>query len=213
MTFLPLICSVAPAHFYSSTYISNGLIASPLLVLTFPVTHCLLLFSPASSLIISFLYPPLPVETYTSPFLFSFSPSSVSSPTRSPMAPQTRTRWQGPHVHLHLCSKLHWTISKVTTLTLEERRYYANKVRGMLTYHPHFSAQRQGCLWNGYRFRFYTILLYFVALSSGPHNTIIFSNVLVVNDTVRPQTFLLRTTQSLDLMFDMKCLIFPFIFQ
>lgn len=107
MTFLPLICSVTPAHSYPSTYISNGLIASPLLVLTFPVTHCLLLFPPASSLIISFLYPPLPVVTYTSPFLFSFSSSSVSSPTRSPVAPQTRTRWQGPHVHLHLCSKLH----------------------------------------------------------------------------------------------------------
>lgn len=87
VTFFPLICSVAPSRFYQfppSAYNTNSLIASPILSsfclsLTasyfFPclLTHYLhpLSFFPCGNFRIS--------PRCTSPFLFSFSPSSSSS--------------------------------------------------------------------------------------------------------------------------------------
>ena len=134
------VCIPSPPMTFFSISLFSGSLSHPLMFPTlwllapsrphFPC-HSLapyFFFPPASSLIISFLYPSPPLRWLRSPdafplFPFSFSPTSISSP----MVPATRQHWHGCKVHLHLCSRLRWTISMgVATLTLEEQRYYGN---------------------------------------------------------------------------------------
>lgn len=146
MTFFPLNCSLACVHFYQFPIH----LYKPLLVLILLVTHCLL-FSPC--LLTYYLLPlsPSPCGDFspcsTCPFLFSFSFSCFPPLILSPMVPQTQSHWQGPKVHLHLCSRLHWTISRVTALTLAEQRYYGNSVSAILSYCLYYSPLTDKVVW------------------------------------------------------------------
>lgn len=122
----PLVCSVAPSPI---RLCFQHFDCWPLLVLIFPVTHLpLAFFSPC--LLAHYLLP-LSLSSLRwlrSPdalplFPFSFSPSSISSPT----VPSTRQHWHGCKVHLHLCSRLRWTISMGSRhWPWMEQRYYGN---------------------------------------------------------------------------------------
>ena len=117
MTFLPLILFSGAC---SRLQMSHRLIFSTVRILapscphfachsqtpTFPLPpHSLSPSSiPLSLPVVTAVPAPLPF------FLFCFSPSSLSSFVLSPTLPWVRSHWQGPKVHLHLCSRLRWTI-------------------------------------------------------------------------------------------------------
>lgn len=136
-----LLCSYAVATPCPSLHQSpHRLLLTSIHPLIFQTVWLLTPSCPRFSLLLLFPLPPHSLSPSSIPPSIWWLYSLLHFPILSPVVAQTRTHCQGPNNHLHLCSKLHRTISEVTTLTLEEQRYYANKLRGWLT------PQRQGCL-------------------------------------------------------------------
>lgn len=133
----------------------------PLLVLIFPVTHLpLAFFPPASSLIISFLYPSPPCGGFGPPMHF---PSSLS-PSHPPPFPLPQFQ---QHANIGTAVKFICTSAADSAEPFRWGRdidlgwssaTMATWGKGMLSYHLHLrsTVRRQGCLRGdrGYSLRF-----------------------------------------------------------
>lgn len=145
MTFFPLICTTTSVHFSQFPFhlYFHQFDYQPLLVLISLVTRCH--FPPCFPPSLSPSFIPLslrwlslsPCSTSPLPLLLTllfFFPNPLS------VEPLKHSHWEGPKVHFHLCSRLQWTISWGTALTLGEQCYYGNEPKGVLRYHLHLNC-------------------------------------------------------------------------